>query len=827
MGILVDKYGLDFGDSVWLSWQYVDQIRSSNAFGFFSRYFSTGLKEPLDFFEFTRAFNEGIREYHIGNVDHFHSFLAKGPRVTILDRFERGAEGTVDARFGKFQWAGPWNCSNAFVFGICVVGIQGQPLDVRAVTLFDKDEKAFSCYTRTAYDPPPNGREHRLFVAFEPPEANAPVPSLSRVSRVAVEFADPAHAANLEKILLLNAHGDIIVQRLALLRRGYNVEMSLVTEHAAQHFRNPPSRPAADENLKKHIASYNGPAEAYNGRLTDDDGNLVFSTDADDPYSFCRVFPEISRDLEFRFIVPHPAPKAHGWSPFEVVTPSPTRSGGGIYWARRVLPNIGAPRANSKFDSNSRQDTFASRMTRVLEQAGESPGLFWPIYTHLGSLSPSALRPGEAMGNAKARSAVGDRDQVPSPYFDPSAMDALQDHVFNISGQIPAQSRIWFARATVAYDYTLILRSIADHVERPDENTVLISSWFDPCLGKMLPRSPAQLYGLTFYVDDPGRAKVFLDGRRLETLVVNPIDETGRPSVSIAECDIRYVVFDKLDPVVNTPSDVTYQNLAWHWTPSRAESAAFGRLLLTGENNGETAGPKEQIGRFTLPLFGWTPTGAQLLTFSVSMSGKTKFGLLFKTRTGGTFYFGDKAMPSHLPKNVTASYFLPPRQGAPGDWHTVTVPFHDLAWLDTASAGGPMPNHPMGTLTVMFAGPKGSFVRIRGLAFLRPRSVAQSPESAGLFCVGGVVPGSRPGQTVYAENAAGRDKTILSAVVDQRGYFSFGCIRPDIYKVWTVRGDQEIHDLRGALVEVGANTMNLVLNRRGGIAAAPVEAVAT
>src|SRR5476649_1191267 len=114
-------------------------------------------------------------------------------------------------------------------------------------------------------------------------------------------------------------------------------------------------------------------------------------------------------------------------------------------------------------------------------------------------------------------------------------MWVLQDRAFGISGD---GSRQWLTRASVLYDYALIVRSLADHVRRDGDN-IDISSWADAVLGQTLPCSPAQLYGVTFYVRDAGTAGVSLNGRRIETLSRNPADETGRQSVTVLESEIR------------------------------------------------------------------------------------------------------------------------------------------------------------------------------------------------------------------------------------------------------------------------------------------------
>lgn len=822
VGALVGEFGLDFGDSTWLSWQYKGRIDRSNALGFFSRYLSVGASEPRKFFNVTRTFNESLAEFHKGNVDHFHSFLARGPRVIMLEHIPQGGDGPVEIDLKEFRAAGQWNCDDLYVLGVCVVAAPGTEIDVRRVSVRDKKENLFDDYEETPYASPPNGRLHKLFVRAGRPDVDMPLPHLNRVARITIELDVPAQAANVERVMLISGYGEILLQRLAFLRERYNVELHLVTEHAGQHFRNPVRMHKVDALLKRHVAGYKGPIEAYNGRLLDEDGNIVFSTDSDEPHSFGRVFPDLSSELEFRFVIPVPAGRSLGWNPLELVTPSATRAGGGIYWARRVMPHIHAGvDVGNGVQTHSRHDTFVSRLTSAIEGAVAEPGLFWPIYTHLGGV---ALQPGD---NRDPEEDLGDDDQstssVPSPYFELEPIKALQNSIYNISGDVPSRSRIWFASATVLYDYSLILKSIARHVERPDGDTIVIRSWVDAVLGKRLPRSAAQLYGLTFYVGSAAKAKVVLDGRPIKLLVRNARDETNRASVTIAETDIRYVVFEQLDPLANLPADTVLQGVGWQWIANRQTGSGFGRLRIaeTGKGNG---GEKRGTGRLTVPLYGWTPTGAQLLTFSIFIDEGVKFGILLRTRSGGAFYVGDKSMsPSAVP-NITATYYIHPLYRSAGKWHTITVPFHDLTWATTATPGGPMPNHPLASFTILAAGPYESGLRIGSFAFLRPRTIADRPDSAGKFCLGGVVPSYRPGQTVHARKQhAGEDDQTRSVVVDQRGYFCFGSIPSGIYRVWSSVNGKEVHDRRGGLVEVNSNAMNLVLNRH--VAAAGAQPV--
>jgi hypothetical protein len=607
-------------------------------------------------------------------------------------------------------------------------------------------------------------------------------------------------------VLLVGAYGGLFLERLAYLRDRHNVEIGLVTEHASRHFRNPARERFDDKRLTDRVRDFRGPVEAYTGRLFDHDGSIVFSTDADDPHSFAKVFPELSRDLGARFIVPHPATSAYGWDPLDLVSPSPTRSGGGIYWAQRTLPNIDEDVGNRKYDGPSRQPTFAARISRVVEQAAHQPGLFWPIYTHLGGLSAASAR------GTKQR-------EIPDPYFDPASLHALQDRVFNVSGGIAPESRIWFTRATVLYDYALILRSIANRVRRPDPNTIEIESWFDSVLERKLPPSPAQLYGLTFYVRDPAKAEVRLDGERVTTIVRNGRDQTGRYSITIGECDIRYIVFDRLDPMANAANGARLEGGEWQWQAQSDE--CFGRLIVRNALPTKTGQVTRGLASLAVPLRGWTPTGAQLLTFSICCDKSAHFSIVFRTKTGGVFFFGDRTMLNSVP-DVTAAYCVHPRYRTADAWHSLTLPLHDLAWREGAIPGGPMPNHPLAGMSILCAAVSGSGICVGQMAFLRPRMTSRAREPGHLYCVGGAL------RSAAAEEGSGSrchdDRAIVrlagqqagaaptrTVAVNQRGHFCFDRIPSGIYRLWSPSPHGDVFDCRGPLVEVGADTMNFLL----------------
>jgi len=752
--------GLDFGDSTFLRWSYQDKLRRGAESGFFSRDFSIGLTQPARAFERTRTFYESIIEFHKGNLDHFHSFLSGGPKVVLI-RIPAGGDGDVELQIGTMPTKGLWRASDLDVMGVLVVG--GAP---SAITLGQANGQA-APYAERTFHPPAGGHARTLFLNTRPPEDETPIPRFLDVRGITVHGG-----AGVEYVILLSVHARLLIDRIEYLR-SFGVEMNLITEHSRLHFRNPRGGELDDRQTAERLMEP-APILAVCGRYEDKTG-VVFSTDSDDPESVVRVLPDLF-GLGVRFLIVAAAESAVGFTPLTLLSPTPTRAGGGGYWARRCLPNQRDPPPGQMWDgTRTRMESFTTRLRRVLAHTEGERGLVWPIYTHLGGMDADD-------------SLVDGSTPNPHPYLDLDTLHALQDRALGISGN---GARIWFSRPSTLYDYALMLRSVGNSVKRSD-NDIAIASWHDAVLDQRLPCSPAQLYGLTFFVEDSAAAQVSLDEQPIETLIRNPADESGRESVTIAECEIRYPVFHWLDPARGGDAEI---DGAWGW------ENGVGRI----------------DGRIKVALHGWTPVGAQL--FAISARGA--IGVLIETQTGGRFFLGDAAL---APQDATATYFFPARE----DWRRVVAPFHGLDWA--GRPGGPVPSNPLAAVTILGDG------EVARPEFLRPRATTLE---RGAFCVAGRVPSFHRGQIVTLEpvpigpDQPDRDEQAPSQTperfpvakrvptcaesalgaremaVDQRGAFCFSDVPPGVHALRS--GD--LVDRRGPLVEVVCDTVNLELDR--------------
>lgn len=435
------------------------------------------------------------------------------------------------------------------------------------------------------------------------------------------------------------------------------------------------------------------------------------------------------------------------------------------------MPNVVKPEGKRKFDgTKSRHSTFTTRISKVLQGTTDEPGLCWPIYTHLGCTETG-------------------QHVMPDPYFDDTELLALQDRVFGITLSA-GRGRIWFTRASTLYDYALAIRSIGDHVERPDANTVRITSWHDATLDKAMPTCAAQLYGLTFAVDDAAAAIVTLDGRPIETLHRNRRTARDGASVTIAETAMRWPVVGKVDPVAAIRGGAVTG--AWTWD----EASGAGRLE-SGDG----------LAALRLPLDGRQGEGAQALSVDVCRDAGALIGVTVETAGGAQFFFGDRPVAAKLGIDFAAQALIHPRMRRDGARQRHVFAFHDLAWAAGAAPGGALPNHPLAAVTLWTLARSGQGATFADVAFLRPHTRRGGDD----FCLAGAAAGA-PGTIVEARCLTG-DGAVETTLVDAHGHFCFGVLPPGAYHVRNSDAGATWVDTTRAIVDLSSPVVDLRLMR--------------
>ena len=183
IGDIVRKYGLDFGDSMWLRASCespASDVPIANGLGFFSRYYSLGNNEVERTFVRVRTLFESLAEYHAGNVDHFHAYLSKGPRVAVLQGGEPAVDG-IAFSLTEYESQGFWRCADAYIDAMCVV-LRGAPeTAIESVTVTERDGRV-TVYDRRVTAPKSGGEDAQaMFLAPGSVEDNFPLPRLDDI----------------------------------------------------------------------------------------------------------------------------------------------------------------------------------------------------------------------------------------------------------------------------------------------------------------------------------------------------------------------------------------------------------------------------------------------------------------------------------------------------------------------------------------------------------------------------------------------------------------------------------------------------------------------
>jgi len=817
-GMLAGHHGLDFGDSAFLSSRLPEAIA----------FLDPSLCERKEVMaEGQRVFttHELAAEAHLGNIDHWHSILNKGPRVLILDQVselhgDRRQRHMVQipralepSSLSGYDYHAAVNELMLAVTLVVEPGVADAIVKVEAVPRGEDvvsfkratDRHAYRFLNRDCSE----GR-YLFFTLDYPAGAARGAPSMEQVERLEIVFSRPIQCHGVHRVYVHNAHSGMLLDRLAWLQREFGFCTNLVTKHSRYHFY---TTVALKRENERNRAQLNGDwdrGKTYYGSF--DQPGLRFSTVADEAASFARVFPEVSRDFGIRFfrMVQGKSYPIHALnkSPTtryhcdlrDVVYPIMSRLGTPFYNLCSAFPPLPERCAEdpAMVPERSIAGNFMPRLETILANLREAPGEIAVFYTHLG--------------NWEGWSGQREID------FNCDAMAELKERVFGFGCRGVTNERIWFARPSVVADYALMMQALPEHVVRAKSRQgeqIRIQSWHDPVLDARLPTAARQLYGLTFYVNDLTRARVFLDGKEIDEIVRNPVDETGRSSVTVAHCGIRHVLMDDVDPQLARNRGQfggqwnTDGRWRWHTDVKRA---------YRGQAYGSIAAPsfvflRPRIYRVVFSCQGLRPVGTQHFFYSVRRSHRgVAFGIILETETGGRFYFGDEALEGAAGA-LTARYCVAPESGLTRQWQRVVVPFCDLSWGSVTPLSAPLPSHPPGRIMLLASLRSFESVAVDAIEYGRPKSCVRM-DAKGTIVVGGHLQGAKGSESialrpVYDLGAA----SVRRARVDAAGAFRFKDLEPGAYEFAVHESNAMPNWNTAALFDLQCDCLHLILKK--------------
>jgi len=785
---LIERAGMDFGDSYWLYRVY----GVSPAGGPF-RQTGLGFLDPRNPASPDADLDDdapepvllpgAVGEHLRGNIDHFHAFLGTGPRFAFVFR-PRVADGDAIDCSGLRLSEDHQDQARGECFVAALVLVTRTPhfapaeVDVvcsaGAALAFRRERRL-----RRA------GLYHHLYtVRRDVLAGGARLPGFAEVQRlVLARQSGPLRrrllARTLDHVILLNTSRSFLLEDLGRVRRRFHVDAPLVVEHGGYGFHAEASLAARLKRMNDTFARVRARGESALFYAAVEQGRFSCSTLADDPRSVANLFPDLVSAHGVRFVNPagYTGTRDAVYSWFDVISPALTRGGDGVYVVRRTTPAAREPERFSEAELfKSRIETFAARMRTVLEACAREPGGVWPVYTHLGTVEWTA-------GGGRA---------MPRPYLEEALCADLADRSFGLRCERPA--RIWLTRASVLYDYALMINHLAPHVTRRGHR-VRIRRWRDPVLGADLPIAPSQLYGVTFDVEDAAAARVTLDGRELRCLARHAGGHREPPSVTVLESDLRIPLVLGLDPRRGLAEPA--QGAGWTWSRAERPRDSHGTA---------TVAAGREVRRVRLLEGPVSVAGCQVLVARLRLADAgpeagVGLALGLRTRTGGTFVFGDPGM-AEPSGGATATYqWLRPAPDEDG-WLWLVAPLFDLRWERTA-APPLLPNQALASLDLLVR-PAGDTaparVDVGVVEMLRPRCVDPAVRASGcVLC--GRAPGAR---RVWLEPlAAGGEPR--EALVDATGHWIADGVAEGYYRLGAADagGARRWHGVDGEIAVAG------------------------
>jgi hypothetical protein len=369
-------------------------------------------------------------------------------------------------------------------------------------------------------------------------------------------------------------------------------------------------------------------------------------------------------------------------------------------------------------------------------------------------------------------------------------LDALRERYYNLSGNTPAWDRVWVSPTAGLLLYSRAMQAVRENASYDEAtNTVHVRSWYDPVARQSIPVPRTRAFGLanlTFYVTNSATARLVIDGREYTCLKRNPVDHTGRESVTIIDDSVPTVVFDEVDPL--------------HRFGDFRSDGAECYFRHTGGFRGTKCLEmvlQEAAGKTELKLAAVKATGSTYFRFAFRKTNvKAKVGVRV------TFDDGSELLASEAGPGNETGWTIPP--GPADEWRDCVFALTEL------ERERPLKRIPSGGVrSITFEatdGQPGDRVFFDAIEFLR--HPIHPPAPTGRHLVGGRVDPPTDGVKVVLEEGPNR----LETKTNGGGYFYFphAAETGSVVKVYAIPEDRQPRSpTAGRYLEVRRNLVEL------------------
>jgi hypothetical protein len=381
---------------------------------------------------------------------------------------------------------------------------------------------------------------------------------------------------------------------------------------------------------------------------------------------------------------------------------------------------------------------------------------FW--YTHFGS---------------------GGSDYKPSPEqpVTPGVllwMRRLANLVYDFDKSVGEKRRVWSPPANSWLRYEIMNAGIHGQVKISESGSdVEITPWQDPVTQRIMPDPLAgtrDLHGLTIYVADPALATLRIAGQTVHSFTRNLPDVTGRGSVTIVDD--------------NTPTSMIGPVALRERGDVEVQSGDFSDVTTAREHVSLTVNAEGQAGIVFKPwqLELWNTSHLQLsfrkrpVTQDAGATARVILKIEITMEDGGTVALVDA--PGKVELDPASSQWHFSNAAMDGQWQRLTADVAQLVWPDAKIDENswrrpPMPIGKVKAIRLSVAGARpGERIDIGDLLALRPSGNGEAPEGAKLVAGRVTLDGMIPAAHVPVE-AEAEDGKVTTAATDKDGYYFF------------------------------------------------------
>ena len=357
-------------------------------------------------------------------------------------------------------------------------------------------------------------------------------------------------------------------------------------------------------------------------------------------------------------------------------------------------------------------------------------------------------------------------------------MQRLANLVYNFDGTVPDSQRVWSPPGSTWVRYQQMRNAVASHIEFNEKDSrITIMPWFDSVTGKMLPDPRAgsrDLHGLTLYVTDPMKTRVYVGETELHAFTRNPPDETGKASITLVDDNSPSAVLDHV--ALFEKGEVSIDNGEAQERQPQANDPDGSKILsLTAD----TTGRAEVLFRPSRLEF-WNTSHIQLalrkLDHSISKrnaaAGNIEIDLMMDD--GKIVSINEQDTPE-LELLRSSQWHISP-VAISNDWRFETLDVTALDWPDTTIASKefnrpPLPLGKVKSVRIALVNAKpGTVLELADFRALRPNPNGEA-DDGGKLVAGRVTKDGQTGLAQVKIRATSSTSGLIKTVTNEDGYF--------------------------------------------------------